>query len=312
MGSKVSKAKRSTFKITKAFLISRISQDAVPTPPRNTVSVPLQDFVPLIPQFTIPIIPYDIISEIVDHLVSNSGLRSLRACALVSKSWVQPCRRRLFHTVVFTPARAREWLKMFPVREESPAYHVRDLCLEIGGDVRDGIPEEFLECIEWFTDVDRMTLSGYKCAPPGYGGFPSLPKPSFQKLPMSVTSLTINTDAVALVQLRDIMAQLPNLDDLVVSGFPAEVDRRKFPGIGTVLKGRFGGQLMLRNAGEDIVDMLLEIPSGLRFTELEIHFMHDYLPSAVRLAAACGETLVKLSYTARSYRKFHPFRLALA
>jgi len=291
MGSKVSKAKRPTFAKTKAVTIPIIPQDKVP----------------IIVQDTISMIPHDIIIEIFDHLASDSDLRSLQACALVSKPWVQPCRYHLFHTVIFTPASAREWLKMFPVQEASPAYHVRDLCLQIGEEYP--IPEKFFECIPWFTDASRMTLSGYGGFPLEYGGFSPLREPSFWKIPRSVTSLTINTGAVTLVQVRDIMAQLPNLNDLELSGYLAEVDRGKLPGIGTILKGRFGGRLMLREASEDIINMLLEIPSGLRFVELEIHCARNRLPSAIRLSEANGATLVKLSYTANFYCGSYRFRL---
>jgi len=187
---------------------------------------------------------------------------------------------------------------MFPVREESPAHHVRDLRLQIGLDAR--IPEKFFESFPWFTGVDRMSFLGYGGFPLGYGGFSPLREPSFWKLPRSVTSLTVSTSVVTLVQVRDIMAQLPNLDELALSGTLVDVDRRKLLGIGTVLQGRFGGRLILRDAcvNEDAINMLLDIPSGLRFSELEMHCTHNRLPSsAVRLAEACRKTLVKMLHT---------------
>ena len=306
MGSRTSNAKRPA--PTKAkrpapkaevVLIPGIPQDAIPVPPQDIVHVPLQD--------TIPTIPHDIIHEILDHLASDSDLRSLRACSLVSKPWVQPCQRHLFHTVVITPANARKWLKSFPAQDESPAYHVKDLRLEIGQVSR--IPEEFFERIPWFTDVDRMSFLGYGGVPLGFGRFSPLWEPSFWKLPKSVTSLTIKTGAVTLVQVRDIIAQLSNLDDLELSGFAGE-DRRKFPGIGAVLKGKFSGRLMLGDACADdsIINMLLEIPSGMRFTKLEFDCTRNLLPSsAIRLAEACAKTLLKLSHTVGLYCKSYRF-----
>ena len=94
------------------------------------------------------------------------------------------------------------------------------------------------------------------------------------------------------------MAQLPNLDDLTLMGSLVKVDRKELLGIGTIVKGRFGGKLKLcgEYAGGDVVNMLLEIPSGLHFTEVLIHCTPDYLPSAVALAEACCKTVVKLSY----------------
>ena len=259
---------------------------------------------------TIPIlIPLDIINEILDHLTSDSDLRSIRACALLSKSWVQPSRGHLFHTATFTPTNACEWLETFPVREESPAHHVRDLRFKVGQNT--AFPDKFLGRMPWFTDVDRMSFFGPGSIWLGNGGSPLSREPSLWKLPGSVTSLNIDTSAVTLVQVRDIMGQLPNLDDLALSGPFAAVDKRKLMGIGTVLKGRFGGRLALRGAcvGEDVINMLLEIQSGLRFTELEIYCTSDPLPSsAVSLAEACRKTLVKLSHTVGYYCESYFFR----
>jgi len=301
MGSKASKAKRPT-----PVIIPGIPHDTLPIPPRDTVSAPLQD--------TIPIIPLDIINEILDHLATD--FRTLRACALVSRSWIQPCQRLLFHTARFTPTSAFQWLQTFPVRDESPAHHVRDLLLGVGQ--VDGIPEKFFGCIPWFTAVERLFLTGYgggllryRGPSLGYVWFPPLWEPYFWNIPRSVTSLTIETGAVTLMQVRDIMAQLPNLNDLMLSGFAKE-DGRKWPGIGTILKGRFGGRLMVRGASvsEDIINLLLEIPSGLHFVELKIECSQNRLPSsAVRLAEACGKTLVKLSHDVTFYSKSYPFPL---
>jgi len=129
-------------------------------------------------------------------------------------------------------------------------------------------------------------------------GVHSLQAPSFLRLPHSVTSLTIVADTVTLVHVRDIMAQLPNLDDLSLSGSLVAVDRRSSPGIETVPRGRFGGKLRLIQgyADESVVNMLLEVPTGLHFTEVDIRGIHECLLSTVRLAEACGKTLVKLSY----------------
>ena len=167
MSLKASRAKRPTHPKTKAVFVTRIPQGTVSIPPQGTalipprdiVPVPLQDNTPRILQDTVPEIPHNIISEILDHLTSDSDLRSLRACALVSGSWVQPCQRRLFRTTIFTPANACTWLKTFPVQEDSPAHHVRDLRLKIGQSAR--ILEEFFECIPWFTSVDRISLLGH-------------------------------------------------------------------------------------------------------------------------------------------------------
>jgi len=241
---------------------------------------------------TFPAIPRDIVNEIADHLVSGSDFLSIRTCALVSKSWLQPCRQRLFRVISFTSRSADRWAKTFPIPEESPAPLVRDLRVWI--ELDSCALEKCSEYTLWFTNVEKLSLLGD-------GGLPLLRGSSFWRLPQSVTSLAIDMDKITLLQVRGIMAQLPSLDDLILSASesPPRVDNRELPGIGTVLERSFGGRLVLfdRSVDEDVVNMLLETPSRLRFTEVQIHcFTPDRLPSAVRLAEACGETLEKLSY----------------
>jgi len=237
---------------------------------------------------TVPRIPQEIIDEILDYFAADSDLSFLRSCALVSKSWVPSCRRHLFHTLEFTPGATLRWSKTFRVPEKSPARYVKDLRVSTGGS-----DHLFFKYTPWFTNVETLTLLGD-------GGW----APTRWRLPHSITSLTMKTDTSNLVQVRDIMAQLPNLDSLSLSGDLVPVDRTKLVRIGTTLKGRFGGRLQLLGGYvvRDVLEMLLEIPTGLRFTEVDICGMHGCLLSTIRLAEACCTTLVKLDYETSSQR----------
>ena len=247
----------------------------------------------------IPRIPQDIIDEILGHLsVIDSDLRTLRSCALVSKSWAPSCHRHLFRTVIFTSRNGVKWLETFPVPEESPARHVRDLRFLI--QEHPGLPEEFFEYIRWFTNVQWAVLSGY-------GGAWLLRLPRYWRLPRSVTSLEVTAN-MTLQQTRDVMVQLPNLNHLSLSGDIPAWDKGLPVGIGT-LRGGFGGRLRLLDgyADDDVINMLMEIPTGLHFTEVQISCMYQHLLSARGLVEACGKNLVKLSYTISEYRESHPF-----
>jgi len=106
----------------------------------------------------------------------------------------------------------------------------------------------------------------------------------------------------------DIMVQLPNLDDLRLYG---SVAGRGVPlGIGIALRGRFGGRLQLADgpSNEDVINMLLEIPTGLHFTEVQISWAYKSLLSTLRLTGACGKNLVKLLYSAFAYGMSHSSR----
>ena len=180
--------------------------------------------------------------------------------------------------------------------EESPAHHVRDLSVRIGG--ADCVPDAFFGCIPWFTNVGKMSFWGH-------GRVGSSLKPSLWRLPRSITSLIIDANLFTLVQVRDIMAQLPNLDNLSLSGSRAPARQGVSSEIGTPQWGRFGGRLVLGGGYsiKCVMSMLLDIPSGLRFTEVKTSSMRSSLLSAVRLAEACSKTLVKLSQTVYSHGK---------
>ena len=281
---------------------SKTSKGERPTPNQNFPETPRYFTHPIcIAMAIVPRIPHDIIEEILNHLATDAGVGSLRPCALVSKSWTPSCRRHLFHTVDFTSKRVDRWLKTFPIPEQSPAHHARILRIWVGGP--GWVPDEFFEHTPWFTNVHSIYLLGWE-------KFLEFRIPSVWRLPESITSLTIGTCGVTVAEIRDIMALLPNLDNLSIRGPRLPVDRRELAGAGTDLRGRFGGKLELRNVrydNKDVMSILLEIPTGLRFTEVEIEWTRNCLPSVVRLVQVCHKTIVKLSHTVTYYGKPHPF-----
>ena len=244
--------------------------------------------------------PQAVIDEILGRL-AGLDLGSLRSCALVSRSWAPSSRRHLLHTVTFTWLGMERWLKTFPVPEESPAHLVSDLSFRIGGS--DRTPEKFFEYIPWFTNVERVTLSSRQ------GMSQPLKLSWYWRFPQTATSLTISADSVTITQIRNIMLQLPNLDDLSLSG-AAVLHSEPPPGYGTDPRWRFCGKLQLHGmlAGTSSMNLLLENPTSLRFTEVEICCLHNSLLSTVRLVEACSKSLVKLSYKiALHHGKAHPF-----
>ena len=269
-----------------------------------------------------PRIPQEIIDEILDHLIVHCDLRFdaplskfIRSCSLISTSWVTPCRRYLFRTIVFDVKGMYRWLEAFPVPDRSPAHHLRDLSISSAGELI--FPDEFLGRIQWFTNVKQMTMLGQAISNRHFD------TPSFVGVPQSVTSLTIESPVIDTENTRNIMALLPNLDDLSLSGTVSVRPGTQLQGFGKVLRARFGGRLRLHKiegAEKDFVNMLLEVPTGLRFTEVHVDSLRERLLSTVRLAEACRSTLVKLSYgglvASRSYTfplpnlfQHHDFRI---
>ena len=247
----------------------------------------------------IPRVPQEIIDEILGHITTSSyyyyaAVTSLRSCSLVSKSWVPTCQRHLFRTISFTSWNIGKWLKAFPVPEESPARHVRDLSVQIGG--RDCVPEDLFQHTLWFGNVRKVTLLG-----DWYGRRIH----SFWKLPQSVTFLAIKTDVFTLMDIWELLERLPNLNNLFLPGSLA--DDVVQPGIEGVPRGRFGGQLQLLrgSAHQDLTNMLLEVPTGLRFAKVDISCDRECSLLTVRLVEACAKTLVKLSLAISAHGKPH-------
>jgi len=249
-----------------------------------------------------PKIPQEVIDEILGHLGVDSDFGSLRSCTLVSRSWLPSSQRHLLHTVTFTWSGMERWLKTFPVPEKGPSHLVRDLGFRIGGG-SDCAPEEFFEYIPWFTNVEKVTLLSRQ-------GISQVLKISrYWRFPQTTTSLAISADAIGIAQIWDIMVRLPNLDDLSLSGASMVFDEVP-PRTEADPRWRFGGKLQLHGmlADTHVINMLLENPTGLHFTEVEICCLHNSLDSTVRLVETCSKTLVKLSYKISVYLgKAHPF-----
>lgn len=197
-----------------------------------------------------------------------------------------------------------KWVKTFPEPEESPAhYYVRDLCLSLGG--QHDAPDEFFKRVRWFTNVKKITVLGKET----YRSSLGIHSAGRYQWP-----IPINTTVTAtILQIRDVIAQLQNLNYLAISGSLGAVDRHSLQGVGMVFNGKFGGQSRLLKMPvddlKDVTNMLLEVPTGLYFTEVEIHCVGECLPSAVSLTKACDKTLMKLSYTVDRHGKSDPFSL---
>ena len=161
--------------------------------------------------------------------------------------------------------------------EESPVHYVKDLRFSLGLGKQYGTPEEIFKYTPWFTKTE---------------------------------TLVIEAGEIDLMQMRDIMVHLPNLNNLILSGTIIVRFRKLLPGLGTDLRRRFGGELRIRNGrtDKDFVNMLLEVPTGLHFTKLYVYANRACLLQAVRLAEACRETLVELLYLGFIQGKYHPFR----
>ena len=72
-------------------------------------------------------LPPEILDLIVDHLHYEPA--ALKACYVVSKSWIPRARKHLFAHVEFEAYNLERWRKTFPDPSNSPAHHTRSLSI---------------------------------------------------------------------------------------------------------------------------------------------------------------------------------------
>lgn len=233
-----------------------------------------------------PRVPRELVSEVLDHLADD--VATLRLCSLVTKSWIHPSRRHIFNNVFFTASDITKWNKIFPDPEHSPATHVRDLSFCF---IEPDVPIRFADRMPYFSNVKKLTLIGRAALDPGFIS-------ALGQLPPSIRSIEITFSKILNAHIISVMQQLPNLDNL--SLLSQEWSGPITPGAGKLIQCRLRGKLRLRRqlAHHDLLNTLMEVPTGPQFTEVEIRDARmNCFPATRKLLETCQDTLTKLHFS---------------
>ena len=108
-------------------------------------------------------LPLEISDYIVDLL--HNDHKTLKACCIVSKSWVPRVRKHLFREVAFRSLDDFEaWQRTFPDPVGSPGYYTRFLYVTRVQDILAVVLEQS-GCIRAFSNVVRLWVRGaYLCS----------------------------------------------------------------------------------------------------------------------------------------------------
>jgi len=214
-------------------------------------------------------IPPEIHDLITDHL--HNDPTALKACCLVSKSWIHRTRKHLFASLEFQLIHplddshpmgpcVESWKKTFPDPANSPAHHTRSLYIVII--VGDIIP----------------------IPAPLYGLFPTL------------RSLRMAFVARKSSDVFDLFCSFPCLEDLALELFGFMKDG---PWNTPSTSPRLTGSLKLHSADEGIQSItrgLLDFPNGLHFTKITVAWtVKQDVGSTVDLVSRCSDTLQSLT-----------------
>ena len=232
--------------------------------------------------------PQEILDLIVDFLHDEPG--ALKACCLVSKSWVHRTREHLFAHVEFTWTRNfKLWQKTFPDPSDSPARYTRSLSIrnfEVVTLVDTGVGD----WIRTFSGVVRLHVnieynSDRKVSLVPLHGL----SPTLKSLHLVCESSTSSSEVFGLV------CSFPLLEDLALDSLDdnSEFDEWDVPSTSPRLTGCLS--LMVVSEIGPIVRRLLELPSGLRFSNISAKCLREDVESMTDLVSKCSDTLKSLS-----------------
>ena len=238
-------------------------------------------------------LPPEILDLIVDHL--HNELAALKACCVVSKSWVPRARKHLFARVKFddSESHTETWKKVFPDPFNSPAHHTRSLSVQ-------GIPVRIAAAD---ADVDGWTRAFRNVVDLRLSYMDQTSFLPFYGLSPVVRSLHLT---YAPLEAFDIICSFPLLEDLTLVGlFPTNYADS---GWDTPLTSpKLTGSLDLRTFGRAryVIPRLLDLPGGLHFSQINAAFFFEDVELVTDLVTRCSNTLESLSLFPSLLSAFH-------
>ena len=231
-------------------------------------------------------LPPEILDLIVDHLRYETT--TLKACCLVSKSWVPQTRKHLFARVEFHALQhpVELWKKAFPDPSSSPAHHTRTLCIhdlptltaadmDVGGWIHSFHSVVHLR-------LERIIWQGRRA--------PLIP---FHGLAPTIRSLRLTSTSF---EVFDLICSFPLLEDLaLVLLTTGDADGWTAPSTSPKLTRSL--ELIMNTGGIcSVVRWLLDFPDGLRFMEITVSCIgKEDARSTTDLVLRCFDTLEALA-----------------
>ena len=236
-------------------------------------------------------LPPEIFDLVIDHL--HDELITLKACCLVSKSWVARSRTHIFAQVTFDPAGSSvgSWMKAFPNPSNSPAHHTRSLRIHNLGT----LPANMCAWICSFRHIQELSVDHIGWEEPR--GFSYVP---LHGLSHTLKSLHLSTSlGTTTTEVMYLVCSFPFLEDLSLHS-THEGDTDRWAVRPTLPK--FTGSLRLKGKNRSIIRQLLELPGGLHFSEVRVlcRVLEVDSEAITDLISKCPGTLETLSLEYRA------------
>ena len=229
-------------------------------------------------------LPPEILDFIVDFLHAKRD--ALRACCLVSKSWVHRTRRHIFVHVKFSKFRIDLWKKTFPDPSDSPARYARNLSICTPAVVT-SVDTSVGGLIRTFSGIIRLYMDIR-----GFGGGRNISFVPLRGLSPTLKTLCLIYDtAPPPSEIFGFVCSFPLLENLalVSLGNYNEVGTWSIP----LTSPKLTGCLVLRMpyGFRSAVHRLLELPGGLRFSKIMVSCPDEDIELTADLISKCSDTL---------------------
>ena len=226
-------------------------------------------------------LPLEILDLIAGHL--HDEPTALKACCLVSKSWVPRTRRHLFDNVEFGSSDGstlESWMQTFPDPSNSPAHYTRSFSL-FHSKVATATTSDALPWIRSFDRIVKLETDDNR-----HASFAQL-----RGLSPTLKRLNIYCSYTPTSEVLDFICSFPHLEDLslssVVCSTPGNADSSDAP----PTLPKFNGSLLLNGSNRSITRKLLDLPGGLRFSKIVVSCPVEDCDLAEELVSTCSDTL---------------------
>ena len=235
-----------------------------------------------------PSLPPEILDLVVHHLRNEPT--TLKACCLVSKSWIPRARLHLFAQVSFGSVGhdIELWMATFPDPSSSPAHYTRRLNI-FDLDITILASMGALAWIHHFRHIVELHLK------------PVLPVGS--SIPVSIAQLRglspalrrlhLYRSTTPFLELLDFICSFPLLEDLTLR-FVVATDGVDSGNV-DLASPKFTGTLSTMSTDDPAVRGLLALPGGLRFTKIVIACTAGHAGLVNDLVSKCSDTLESLA-----------------
>ena len=240
-------------------------------------------------------LPPEILGLVLDQLHDESA--TLKACCVVSKSWVPPARRHLFARLTFgiLAHQVESWMKAFPDPSTTPARHTRSLSIR-GFPIINATDEDVGDWIRTFHNVvdlhlEHVVLTHHEALAP-YCGFSHM-----------VRSLRLTSTSF---EIFDLVCSFPLLEDLALVSLQSHGAAAEWNAPSTSPK--LTGSLELSAVGgiRSATRRLLDFPDGLCFTNIAVSCIGSDFESATDLVSRCSRALESLTLNCSFLGTFPP------